>query len=109
MGDQAAPLWGLRHYSPRSEPTEGQHGCRTARLPEPDCDAIGMAFQFGGPAGLSITYLSETKPQGLDQGLLPLTLHPVRPGVWEVDPKTQHEGQFPMHFAMAMLGFGTYQ
>jgi hypothetical protein len=42
-----------------------------------------MAFQFGGPAGLSITYLSETKPQGLDQGLLPLTLHPVRPGVWK--------------------------
>ncbi len=107
--DPASPMWGLRHYSPRSKPAQGQHGCEAARLPEPNCEAIGMTFQFGGPAGLRITYLSDAKPQGLSEGMMPFTLHLVRPGVWEIDPKSQQEGQFPLDFAMSMLGFGMYQ
>ncbi|MGA3028287.1 MAG: hypothetical protein ABSF98_26365 [Bryobacteraceae bacterium] len=111
--NRRAPFWGLRHYSTQSRPKPGDPGFDAAELPAPDGCATGVTVQFD-PAGqrLEVRYLSSARPvQEGAFGDLKRAFQVDHPesGVWRLSSDIQAKGEFPVHFALEMLGFGLYR
>jgi hypothetical protein len=113
--DKNAPFWGLRHYSDQSKSVQEASGePASARLSQPDATAIGVTMCIDSTLEkLEIRYLSKAQLTG--RGRLPpsldlqFTIDQPEPGLWRMAANIHEKGAFPVHFAMAMLGFGIYQ
>ena len=109
-----ASFWGLRHYSPQSKPARDQRGYDAAELPRPDGAATGVVVQFDqAKQRLEIDYLSPGKlsqnPMFADSRKREFETDQPEAGVWRLISDVGARGDFPVHFAMTMLGFGQYR
>jgi len=112
--NRTASFWGLRHYSPQSKPSRDQRGYDVAELPRPDGAATGVAVQFDyAKQRLEIDYLSPSRlsevPIFANSRKREFQTDQPGAGVWRLISDVQARGDFPVHFAMTMLGFGAYR
>jgi hypothetical protein len=110
--DRQAPFWGLRHYTDRSKPKVGERGYSSANLPQPDGSAVGVAVQFDTTKQrLEVRYISQTQlvQERFDPAGVEFRVDQLMPGVWRLDSDIRARGPWPVHFALAMLGFGEYR
>ena len=86
---------------------------KAAQRGEADASAIGVAVQFDPKRQrLEIRYLSNaTSLTRFASELVSREFHLDRPqaDVWRLASDTRERGDFPVHFAVAMLGFGGYR
>jgi hypothetical protein len=112
--NRTVSFWGLRHYSPKSKPARDQRGYDAAELPRPDGAATGVAVQFDhAKQRLEIDYLSPGKLSEnsvfADSRKREFQTDQPEAGVWRLISDVRARGDFPVHFAMTMLGFGEYR
>jgi hypothetical protein len=113
--DRSASFWGLRHYTDGSKAKKGEPGFGAADLPHhPDRNAVGATVRFdSGTRQLEIIYLSPAELQRRRGASDPLTrvfqVDQPEAGVWRLASDVNARGPFPVHFALAMLGFGMYR
>ena len=111
--DRRASFWGLRHYTPQSKPKPNQRGFKSAALPQPDGAAVGFTVSFDSSRQrLEIRYMSEVPLAQVDPtGSVhrEFEIDQLRTGVWRLVSDIKARGDFPVHFAFAMLGFGNYR
>lgn len=115
--DRRASFWGLRHYTDQAKPKPNERGYVNAALPEPDGAAAGVAagvavnFDAAGQR-LEIRYLSQAPLTAADPAEMvhgQFLIDQAEPGVWRLVSDIKAKGDFPVHFALAMLGFGGYR
>jgi hypothetical protein len=113
--DRQAQFWGLRHYS---EPGLLQDAYnpknRTTGGVQADALAIGVTVRFDFESGnLEIRYSSPgaTPPRFLTGRTVSRQFQTLQllKGVWQLKSNTRDRGDFPFHFAAALLGFGGYR
>jgi hypothetical protein len=112
--DPSASFWGLRHYAPQSKPRREESGFETADLPRPDGAAVGVTAQFdSAQQRLEVRYLSGAQlaqRRGFADNLhREFQVDQPEAGVWRLIADVQKRGPWPVHFALAMLGFGMYR
>jgi hypothetical protein len=111
--DRHASFWGLRHYTDQSKPKPNERGFRTATLPQPDGAASGVAINFDSfRHRVEIRYMSEAPltPAGpADDVHREFQVDQPQPGVWRLVSDVRARGDYPVHFAFTMLGFGGYR
>lgn len=113
--DRSASFWGLRHYADGSKARTGDPGFGVANLPlYPDGKAVGATVRFDSiTKRLEIVYLSSAEVIASQTGaeLLAIEFQVNQPeaGIWRMVSDVRARGPFPVHFALAMLGFGIYR
>jgi hypothetical protein len=109
-----ASFWGLRHYLAESKPKIGERGFESADLPKPDGAATGVTVQMDQVTQmLEIDYLStgtlSQRRGGADTMKTEFQTTQPEAGLWRLISDLKSRFDFPVHFAMAMLGFGLYR
>jgi hypothetical protein len=111
--DRHASFWGLRHYTDQSRPKPNERGFKSATLPQPDGGAVGVAVNFDSAhQRLEIRYMSDaplTRTGDLDVTRPDFQVDQPQAGVWRLVSDVKARGDYPVHFAFAMLGFGNYR
>jgi len=108
--DSHSPFWGLRHYSTDSKPKRDEPGFEAAELPVPDGSATGVTVRFDSPQQkLEVQYLSAAQLSHYPTLGEQFEVDQPEAGVFRLQSDLQQRGQWPMDFAMAMLGFGVYR
>jgi hypothetical protein len=112
--NRAASFWGLRHYSASAKPKAGERGYEAAELPRADGSATGASVQFDQSSlRLEIEYLSAaplTKSRGpTDHLRTEFQVDQPSAGVWRLTSDVKARGQYPVLFAMQLLGYGEYR
>lgn len=113
--DRSASFWGLRHYADGSKARTGEPGIGLANLPHyPDGKAAGATVRFDSVTQrLEVIYLSSAEAMASQTGaeLLAIEFQVDQPeaGIWRMLSDVRARGPFPVHFALAMLGFGMYR
>jgi hypothetical protein len=113
--DRSASFWGLRHYTDGSKAKTGEPEFGAADLPHyPDGKAVGATVRFDSVSQrLEIIYLSSGDLLPRRSAVDPLAHefkvdHPGE-GVWRMVSDVHARGNFPVHFALIMLGLGMYR
>jgi hypothetical protein len=112
--DRSASFWGLRHYSSQSKPKSGERGCEQAEPPFPDCHSTGVTVLLDtAKQHLEVRYMSPSKlaERGMfgDAARNQFLVNQPQIGIWRFASNIAERGDYPMHFAMLMLGFGMYR
>jgi hypothetical protein len=111
--DRRASFWGLRHYTDQSKPKPADRGYKTAALPQPDGSAVGVVVNFDSARQRSeIRYMSSaplTRAGDLDVARPDFQVDQPQDGIWRLISDVKARGDYPVHFAFSMLGFGTYR
>lgn len=111
--DRHASFWGLRHY--RQDSKQGEPGFAAPNLPHhPDGKAVGTTIRFDATTqSLEITYLSPAerlqRPGAPDLVSREFQIDQPEAGVWRLTSDVNARGPYPLHFGLALLGFGEYR